>query len=156
MDQLGTVTPSKQCAHPGCEKFVQLVTEDYCKACPLRTAPDIQDIMPVPKPEEIPRATLRDFEQPVVLDNGNIVYPKTGWEPPVTPAGYTRSPDDDWVFIPTWPPCVDRRTMNSVRPCGCINIQAVCLSKVAPTLGQTVTAEICQKCPHRRTTENTS
>jgi hypothetical protein len=126
-----------------------MVTPDHCKACVLR----------VPKKEHADktanRPTIRDFQEPKLMDDGSLVYPRTGWEPPKVPEGYRRKSDDirssdAWVFIPEWPGCVDRVMSNTVSACGCVHINAFCGSKTAENKGKQINVNACVGCPHRR------
>ena len=139
----GGLTVLYRCAHQACDQFTQEVTEDICGACPLRvTAAITPDAQPVKE---------RDFGQPRMID-GNLVYPRTGFEPPVCPEGYKRKNDsprspDAWVFIPIWPKCEYRAFANKVRPCGCVAINAICMHPESKYRHRLVTLQMCNGCP---------
>lgn len=149
VDREGEKTPISRCAHSGCDKFAKDVTPADCAGCILRVAGRL------PVPAYILHDSTRDFQQPTLLEDGSIAYPKTGWEPPKCPDGYKpKSTDpksaDAWVFTPLSPPCADRHQYNGTLPCGCIKVTQVCVSRDSGHFGKAVDPEVCQTCPVRR------
>lgn len=147
----GSTQPLARCTHKACVMFNKDLQVDDCAQCPLRVFTEA--IRPPGYQQKI--VNERDFGQPKILADGTLVYPMTGIEPPVVPEGYVRKSEDirsedAWAFIPTWPPCQDREMANSVRPCGCIQIGAMCASKESNRYGLDVLVQICHDCPVRR------
>lgn len=147
----GSTTVKTECFHISCESLGKEVTPTICAQCPLRVT---QTFLKPPGYKEI-QVNERDFGQPKIMEDGSLVYPRTGFEPPVVPEGYYRKSDnirDDgaWTFIPLWPPCGDRSTANTVRSCGCVQINAMCGSKDSQHHGQRVVLTECLACPVRR------
>lgn len=143
----GLTIVTYRCAHIGCEQFTKPVAEADCAACVLRV------------PHERAVGSLgsvageRQFDQPRFV-NGELIYPKTGWEPPKEPEGFKRKNDDPkspdaWVFIPNWPECAEREMHGRTLPCGCVNFAAICASKRSGKEGQLVTLGVCEACPVR-------
>jgi hypothetical protein len=148
----GNATPIHRCAHQATVRFGTNLKPGDCAGCPLRVfTPTVR-----PPGYAEKQANAREFGEPTIGPDGTLTYPRNGgWEPPRTPTGYRpkstdwRS-DDAWVFIPTWPPCVDREMANTVAPCGCIQINAMCASKESKRAGLSVTVEQCHQCSVRR------
>ena len=153
LDLDGTKTQKQRCAHQVSTHFGTDVSIDDCASCPVRVVPELRHLAQN-------RSTInRDFLEPKIMSDGSIVYPKTGFEPPVCPQGYKRKSDavrsdDAWVFIPLWLPCADRAMANRVRRCGCVNVYKFCLSLESGISGQAVTPEICENCHARRPPED--
>lgn len=150
IDRDGSSNTLNRCTHQACASFGRDLKQDDCSSCPLRIAIKERP----PGYCELP-VVQRDFGQPMVGKNGTLVYPRTGFEPPVVPEGYVRKSQDmrsadAWVFYPTWPACADREQVNTVRPCGCIKINSFCNSGTCPQKGQKVTVAICRECPYQR------
>lgn len=153
IDRLATRFPAKQCGHHGCANLTKVVSPADCAGCILRIA--VIEIVPVVAHQ---RPTVRDFGEPKLMPSGELVYPRTGYEPPKVPEGYKRKNDDikhpdAWVFVPQWPPCGDRVMNNSVAPCGCVKINAFCASKHAAKRMQRINVETCVACPFRSNLE---
>lgn len=148
----GSSETQHRCTHRANMLFGTAVCPDDCAGCPLRMF--TKEIRPDDF-HESPADESRDFGQPVKLQNGTLIYPKTGWEPPSAPEGYARVSDDPkspeaWIFVPLWPDCQDREMTNTVKSCGCLKITAMCASSVAATYGQKIDVAACKACPHRR------
>lgn len=139
-----------RCAHLSCSQHGQDVSPENCAECPLRIE---QDFRSISNNERM--VARRDFQQPKILRDGTMIYPKTGWEPPKCPDGYepkSANPRDPnaWVFIPKWPKCLDRKMINTVENCGCIQINSLCTSKDSEFNGQLVVLKMCEDCPVKR------
>lgn len=146
----GCIELHMACNHPEAATYGTEVFPQTCGSCVLRaTCKTDRAHMRVPRKmiEE------RDFQQPTIEPDGAMVYPKTGWEPPVCPEGYHVDPANRWRFIPDWKPCVHRSFDNTVRPCGCISIHAVCHSKESGVQGEQIPYVVCEKCPVRKEPE---
>lgn len=154
IDKLGTVSTAQQCGHAASERSTQVVIPEDCRGCVLRV-PDRQGPPRGPKEAPAQKLTVRDFKEPKFMPDGSLVYPRTGWEPPKVPEGYRRKNDDPrspdaWVFLPNWPPCVDRVMYNKLSSCGCVHIHARCSSKEAAMKGKAVNLDDCRRCPLAR------
>lgn len=139
-----------RCIHQSSKHFAQELTPENCAACPLRVFTRMR-----PPDYSALQVNGREFGEPKIMEDGSLVYPKLGWEPPRAPEGYTRKSDDPksadaWVFLPQWPPCVDREMANTVLPCGCIKVNPICASLACERHGRRVTVEMCRECPVRR------
>ena len=69
--------------------------------------------------------------RPRIMKDGVMTYPKRGWEPPPTPAGYRRKTtnlrsSDVWIFIPLLPMCHHRIQTISYGSCGAASITYTC------------------------------
>jgi len=142
----GAIDVKMACNHPEAATYGQPVSCKTCTGCVLRTATKLPNLTHTKRYA----IEARDFEQPEKLEDGTLVYPKTGFEPPVCPEGYHRSPTNMWAFIPEWQACVHRTFENSVRPCGCVNINAVCHSPESGHDKERVPFITCQGCPVRK------
>lgn len=87
--------------------------------------------------------------RPRVFEDGTIVYPKRGWEPPPVPEGYRRktgdlrSPDA-WVFLPVLDACTHRTKKINYSACGAAQVTYHC------TLFGRVKPPQCQRCTEKR------
>ena len=78
---------------------------------------------------------MKSFTKPHVLDDGTLIYPKRGWEPPPLIEGYRRKSDnpknsDAWILIPVWKDCKFRKQMQRNKEnCRCITFYHVCTNK---------------------------
>ena len=149
LNRTGSVGETHRCTHQSCASFTQAVTPEICSQCPLR-----QEINVAATELQI---TERDFQQPIIDSKGLIIYPRTGYEPPVVPLGYKRLDDNirspgAWMFVPQWPDCKDRTMANTVRPCGCLQINALCVSDDSGKKGENISPKDCVNCPVRRAT----
>ena len=90
----------------------------------------------------------KSFGTPRTQRDGSITYPKKGWEPPPEIEGYTRDPRNKWRFIRKWLPCKSRQETKLTKPCGAIQIVALCECKGCPMYSLTVRAVDCEACPH--------
>lgn len=146
----GSLRPLHRCNHPSSAMYVKEVTPADCAECPFRIATKLR-----PPEYRETHLTIRNFGQPKLLEDGSLVYPRQGWEPPSTPAGYKpkstdpRS-DDAWVFLPMLKHCVDRQMVNTVKPCGCINVILMCESPTSEHRGKLVDMHKCDACPVAR------
>ena len=145
----GSTGEVHRCAHVACESLGRDVTDEVCDACPLRIETDIR-----PPGYRERMVGSRDFQEPKVLPDGTMIYPKTGWEPPLCPEGYKRKNEDPrsedaWVFVPVWPECSARKTVNTIQNCGCVKINSLCTSPESDKNGQLVVLSMCQECPVR-------
>lgn len=146
----GSKKTIQRCAHQASSHFTQDVTAEDCSSCPLRMFTKLRLI-----DYTALQINGREFGEPKLMEDGSLVYPRTGWEPPRVPEGYNRKSDDPksddaWVFLPEWPPCVDREMANTVLPCGCIKMNAICASLVSGKHGSRVSVDLCRQCPVRR------
>lgn len=146
----GSMTPLARCTHQACSKFNTNLQAEDCAECPLRVF--TKRVRP-PGYAEM-QINAREFGEPKIV-KGMLIYPKTGWEPPKLPEGYRRLDDDlksegAWSFVPIWPECVDREMANTVQPCGCVQINAMCASKESEREGRRVKVDQCHACPVRR------
>ena len=92
------------------------------------------------------KAELTMQGRPRETSDGELVYPKRGWEPPPVPDGYRRkSPDlrtsDAWVMIPILPECNVREPRIEYANCGAARYSYFCALRNA-----TVTARQCLEC----------
>jgi hypothetical protein len=150
MSRAGQAGETNRCTHQSCTSFGKTVSTETCAQCPLRINTDIRPQGYTEKP-----VSQRDFEQPIIDSKGCIIYPQTGWEPPVVPAGYKRLDENirspgAWIFVPDWPTCQDREMANTVRPCGCVQIHAMCMSNASDKKGLELAPTDCVNCPVRR------
>ena len=108
-----------------CLKTNELVEPGTCVRC-QESRPDLQIKVP--------------DGGPTILNDGTIVYKKTGWEPPLNIDGYGRDKENRWVFHPLWPEC-DTREAEVVlaEECKCLHVKMFCD-------GQPVSLERCQEC----------
>lgn len=151
----GSIRAIFRCANQICEKFTLNVIQDDCSTCavrvPIPVVPKGYVADPPPKPGE------RSFKEPKLMPDGSIVYEKVGWEIPPPHPGYRRKSNDPnspdaWVFVPLALPCLDRMMINHIKPsCGCLQVNAICVSETSGYKNHTVTHMICEKCPVRRT-----
>ncbi len=85
---------------------------------------------------------------PRILEDGTIIYPKKGKEPPPCLDGYRRKAEqgaDAWVLIPLWRDCKFRQQVLRRREdCNCEILVNVC----GHPLGNSVelTISICESC----------
>lgn len=140
----GVIRPIVRCNHPSSQYYVKKVDDKICAECPLKI---LTSMRPVNYTEF--RPTFRSFDQPKIYEDGTIEYPKTGWEPPKTPEGY-RKGKDDWTFIPLFQICLDRVLVNTVAPCGCIKVHAMCDNEKSEHYEKQVDPDKCSACPVRR------
>lgn len=138
----GCIQITMACNHPEAATYGQPVDCGTCEGCPLRAT------IKVLRTKQ--RPAVRDFQQPTIMEDGTLIYPKTGWEPPVCPDGYNRKVDNLWAFEPMWQPCVHRAFDNNVRPCGCVSINALCRSPESGFENQRVAFVQCKECPVRK------
>jgi hypothetical protein len=85
--------------------------------------------------------------KPRIFADGQIAYPKRGWEPPPVPLGYRRKSDDlrssdAWVFLPVLPPCDHRKSIITYSACGAAKIRYECALKH--------NTDPCQTCPEKK------
>lgn len=139
----------QQCAHPLAIHFTKSVSSADCAGCSLRAAFPLPGLL-IESPTR-----PRQFPEPVVEEDGTLRYERASIEPPPAHEGYRRKNedvghDDAWAFVPIFEPCLDRQMANSVRPSGCIQINAYCVSQDSGYTKQPVTADICAQCQVRR------
>lgn len=133
----GSTVSVYRCAHVDAKHFTQVVAESDCAGCVMRVPSNRITASPVVGGE-------KDFAEPTLLEDGTLVYPRTGWEPPKAPNGYERSTQDAWAFAPLWPKCTDRQMHARKMSCGCINFAAICGQN-----GKLVVLGDCEGCPIR-------
>jgi hypothetical protein len=91
------------------------------------------------------------YTKPHVLDDGTLVYPKRGWEPPPLIEGYCRKSNnpknsDAWILIPIWTTCIFRKQIQVRKEgCRCVTIYHVCTNE---NIGceTVVNLNLCSKC----------
>lgn len=90
------------------------------------------------------------YIRPRKLDDGTVIYPKRGWEPPPLIPGYVRKSNnprsaDAWIFIPTWNFCEYRKEFIVQREnCRCETLIHRCQHKTQKDLK--VDAVVCETC----------
>lgn len=139
----GAVEVLHRCARVDCERFTAVVDESACAGCVMRVPTDRLTVCSAPERDT-------DFGEPTLYPDGSMTYPRTGWEPPRVPHGYTRSEVDQWTMVPLWPPCGDRELHSRKLTCGCIEVNAICASKDSGKEGRLVRLPDCEGCPARR------
>ena len=112
--------------------------------------PDLTKIEDTLAVFHMPRAGYRRV---YVEADGTIVYPdRTEDDPPRTPNGYERDPNDSHRFLPLWPMCLTRHgTGFWWTLCGCIDIILRCGNPKAAKFVDRVKWEECRDCPVRVT-----
>jgi len=81
--------------------------------------------------------------------DGSIVYEieEGEWEPPRNIRGYERDPENEWRFIPLWPPCSQRQPKGKrTGGCGCIQITMTCVNLDSELNREEVSHKQCQRC----------
>jgi hypothetical protein len=85
---------------------------------------------------------------PRILDDGTIIYPKKGKEPPPCLEGYRRKAEqgpDAWILIPLWRDCDFRQQVLRRREdCNCEMLVNVCGHPLGQNLELTIS--ICESC----------
>ncbi len=89
------------------------------------------------------------FARGRALPNGDIVYPKKGFEPPPDIEGYKRAPGNPWHFQPLWPDCDHRRRLLQMKKCGAYSVTMVCACADCPLVQKLIGIKDCENCPHR-------
>jgi hypothetical protein len=95
--------------------------------------------------------SLKKYNKPHILDNGTLIYPKRGWEPPPLVEGYQRKSNnpknsDAWVLIPIWTTCCFRsRVQIPKEGCRCVTFYHICTNK---EIGKDVIVNLnlCSSC----------
>ena len=146
----GSVGEIHRCKHVSAEAFAQDVTNDVCNGCIFKTITDYRPPNLVQDP-----IVERDFGQPKLLKDGTLVYKRQGFEPPPPHNGYRRKSedirsDDAWVFVPIFLPCRYRTMVNGSRPCGCIQINHVCVHSECKHYRSDIDPGKCAGCPLRQ------
>lgn len=93
--------------------------------------------------------------RPRVMPNGDLVYPKRGWEPPPVPDGYRRKSQDltspdAWVLVPDLPPCERRREEVQVADCGKAKVTYFCSEQ------ELINSAQCLRCSDELSEDDTS
>ena len=94
------------------------------------------------------------FNKPHVLDNGTLIYPKRGWEPPPPIEGYQRKSDnpknsDAWIFVPAWANCPFRKAQEVRKEgCRCMTYFHTCTNEKVGN-NPVVTIKSCSLCEFR-------
>lgn len=71
------------------------------------------------------------MSKPRYMPDGSLQYPRKGKDPPLAIRGYRRKNDnptspDAWIFIPEFPPCMNRQIQLYPRGCGTTGVHLVC------------------------------
>jgi hypothetical protein len=91
------------------------------------------------------------YTQPHRLDDGTLIYPRRGWEPPPPIEGYRRKSNnprsaDAWIFVPCWSDCKFRRSEQVKKEgCRCVTFFHTCTNDLVG-VGRVVTTSICAHC----------
>ncbi len=85
---------------------------------------------------------------PRILEDGTVIYPKRGKEPPPCLDGYVRKAEqgpDAWILIPLWRYCEYRTHIKRKREdCNCEVLIPICGH--SNSNGIEVTLKICEVC----------
>lgn len=116
----------------------------------MAVADPIVDGMPVGRDlatgEPTPKA-------PEILDDGTIVYEKTGWEPPPVPPGYKRQSDNlqspyAWILVRKEPLCKHCKLVRIHRGnCDCLRVIPTCTYRGK---AENIQMDQCASCPDKK------
>lgn len=90
---------------------------------------------------------------PEIRDDGTIIYPKIGWEPPPVPPGYKRksddlSRDDAWTLVRIEPLCTFCKLVQTRRKnCGCLRVVPTCTYRGK---SENIDFDRCDSCPDKK------
>ena len=90
---------------------------------------------------------------PEIQEDGTIVYPKIGWEPPPVPPGYKRKSDDlgsedAWTLVRIQPLCRFCKLVQVKRGnCGCLRVVPTCTYRGK---SENIDVDRCESCPDKK------
>jgi len=90
------------------------------------------------------------YIRPRILEDGTVIYPRRGWEPPPPIPGYTRKSrnpksGDAWIFLPDWNFCEHRKEFTVQREgCRCETLIYRCQHTTQKDL--LLNTAICEAC----------
>lgn len=102
-------------------------------------------------PLDVQKGKGEKWSRPRTGADGSIEYPKRGTQRPPDIEGYIRDVRNPWRFIRIWNACKFRNEKQIVKPCGAIQILAICTCEACPLNMKPVKSSECESCPHLET-----